>query len=236
MISLEAPTDNQIIALTRHVRDEHAEIWRIYQRIGFREYPSIEELIHIHEILPSISAKLWNNSNADIHQDKFISLGLLARLADGLLTDSDLDGKWVAEFIEDRRQVTPSLKNGRRSSGGWKPIELGWIMALAREVDSDPKYWSYFTSLSKQQHENARLRPYPDIVYWKKCQFRDKHCLMNRETSLGIFPLLYAKKEGKISSITDIEQVKAVLGREHRTQPSILGGFNLDCYFEDLNR
>lgn len=197
---------------------------------------TIDDAVFLHKKLPRVAYEAWREQSFDDLQDALMAIGLLYRLADGLLSDGDLEGKWVATFIEDRRKVPPVLKYGRSQPGGWKPIELGWVMALAREVDADPKCWEYFSKLSQEQLDNPRLRPGLDPVLWKKNLFVDKYSLVNRDSSLGIFALLYAKKNQEIDDITDINQVKIALRGSHRTEASLVGGFNLDIYFEDLNR
>lgn len=232
------PTVKQLAQLTRHIRDEHSEVWSIFKRVGFREYMTRDEIAFVSRSIGNISYKLWKRECSDGHQDAKITVGLLARLADSMLSDDELEGKWVANFIADRRKVPPRIVNGYTQHGGSRPIELGWVMALAREVDAESYCWEYFSSLSQFELTVARERPRPNPIEDKLIQFGFKHCLSNRYSNLGIYPLLFAKLDGVITDITDIEQAKIALSSNAVTnkKPTIKGGFILDDYFEDLNR
>lgn len=126
----------KVVEFTRQLRNE-AEVWPIFERVGFREYFSMEEIRFLHRRIPQIAPR--QAADRPIKSlDWMISFGLLGRLADGLIVDSDLDGKWVSGFIIDRWHVPSVERNGLRQSGGWRPVELGWVMALAREIAKDP--------------------------------------------------------------------------------------------------
>jgi hypothetical protein len=230
--------NEQIIGLTRRLRND-PEVWEIFKRVGFREYLTENEIVFLLNKIPHVGFNEFNPPELDIQGDDWkISIGLLERLADGMLTDADLEGEWVSAFIQDRWH-TPIDQNNHSTQ---KPTELGWIMALAREIEADPNNWKYFINLTEFQHDSPRDRPLPNPIAFRSSQFRLKHCLGNRESTLGIWPLLYAKHEKyskpkkKIDNITNIDQVKRALSDSHKTEPNWLGGYNLDIYFEDLNR
>ena len=227
-----------VTGLTRRLRND-PEVWPIFERVGFREYMTMEEVGFVRRKVSDTGVIEFNNPALNIKgSDWLISIGLLERLADGMLMDVDLEGEWVAEFISDRWH-TPSSE-GKSTC---KPIELGWIMALAREIIADPKNIEYFMGLTDFQHCNPRERPVQNPIQNRKNQFCTKHCLNNRDTTLGIWPLLYSwhpdyahLQSAQIDDITNIEQAKKALANRHESEPNITGGYNLSVYFEDLNR
>lgn len=224
------PTNAELIALTRHLR-EQPDIWALFKRVGFREYLTRDEITFVSQQIPKIVYDFLADEVYSHHDDVSITVGLLERLADGILTDADLEGEWVAGFIADRRELPPPYEHFFR-----KPTELGWVMALAREVDANPACWAYFEGLTEFEHDSPRDRPLPNPIDDNLSQFRFKHCLKNRYSNIFIYPLLYGKLQGRLDDITDIKSVKRFLLRDHTSEPKLSGGVNLDVYFEDLNR
>ncbi len=233
----------QVVGLTRRLRED-PEVWPLFERVGFRDYLSGDEVAFVLTKVGRVGFHEFNPPDLNIEAgDWKICVGLLERLAGGLLSDAELEGEWVARFVEDRWH-TPSVGEGIYQKGTVKPVELGWVMALARDVDADPKNWAYFTGLTPLQYMSPRDRPLPNPIQIRIGQFRTKHCLSNRDSTLGIWPLLfcrlqderYARPERFITDLTDVEQVKRALAPFHQTTPNLTGGVNLDVCFKDLNR
>lgn len=246
-----------IVALARRMR-EIPEVWAVFERIGFHDYMTAEESTTLAAHLRRCNELITKDRDFKYIEsgDAMLSYGLLARLGEGLWTDADLDGLTVDHFLSDRRCY---LETGERNpdtiprsfgSPIGKPIELGWVVALAREVEARPDMWRYFSGLSGRQHSDVRGRArskHGDPIMIFCWLFTARYCLWNRIRISGrIFSLLY----GKLRAL-ETDKARAMFGEHWASQKSIRDitdvdavrmffadsrDVNLDVYFEDLDR
>lgn len=218
-------SNQEIISLARTMqKDEH--LWSIFQRIGFRDYLSEDEIQWVSKHARTTAATI--GADHLFGSDQLLTIGLLERCADEIWTIENLEIEEVDKFLSDRRCYLPDgTYNMHRTVTNDHPIELGWVMALAREVHAHPKWWDYFRKLSDE--ERAKPDRNNDPVELRRLQFKFKHCLFNR-AQIPIFALLYGKLNEELRDITNVDAVAKFLIEK--------GGLGVapNTYFEDLNR